>query len=158
MTDPCTTDPCTTDQTEEGTMAVGNVKAADRAPVPAASHELLEIARRGLVEASTTRTPAERYATAHLAALRAAAAVLACRVRPGSSRRGPRSVWVVLPEVAPELGERAAAEAGLPAAVSMRDSDDLLRDATSFLALVEATLGLPHQPCLPDQSAFPLVG
>jgi len=147
----------------------GAHRAVDRAPVPAASHELLEIARRGLVEASTTRTPAERYATAHLAALRAAAAVLACRVRPGSSRRGPRSVWVVLPEVAPELGEwaaffaagagkRAAAEAGLPAAVSMRDSDDLLRDATSFLALVEATLGLPHQPCLPDQPAFPLVG
>jgi hypothetical protein len=136
--------------------------------VPAASHELLEIARRGIVEAGTARTPAERYAIAHLAALRSAAAVLACRVRPGG-RRGPRSVWVVLPEVAPELGEwaaffaagagkRAAAEAGLPTAVSQRDGDDLLRDATAFLALVEATLGLPHQPCLPDQSAFHLVG
>jgi SAV_6107-like HEPN len=140
------------------------------APVPAASYELLQIARRGLVEAGTSRTPAERYATAHLAALRAAAAVLACRMRPGSGRRGPRSVWVVLPEVAPELGEwaaffaagagkRAAAEAGLPAAVSTRDSDDLLRDATAFLALVEATLGLSHQPFLPStQPAFPLVG
>ena len=139
------------------------------APVPAASYELLQIARRGLVEAGTSRTPAERYATAHLAALRAAAAVLACRMRPGSGRRGPRSVWVVLPEVAPELGEwaaffaagagkRAAAEAGLPA-VSTRDSDDLLRDATAFLALVEATLGLSHQPFLPStQPPFPLVG
>ena len=109
------------------------------------------------------RTPAERYAAAHLAALRAAAAVLACRARPASGRRGPRSVWVVLPEVAPELGEwaaffaagagkRAAAEAGLPAAVSTREADDLLRDATAFLALVEATLGLSHQPFLPTRS------
>jgi hypothetical protein len=72
---------------------------------------------------------------------------------------------VVLPEVAPELGEwaaffaagagkRAAAEAGLPTAVTMRDGDDLLRDAASFLALVEATLGLPHQLCLPDQPSL----
>jgi hypothetical protein len=150
-------------------MPVEQRRPGEHPPVPAASHELLEIARRGIVEASTARTPAERYAIAHLAALRSAAAVLACRVRPGGGRRGPRSVWVVLPEVAPELGEwaaffaagagkRAAAEAGLPTAVNQRDSDDLLRDATAFLALVEATLGLPHQPCLPDQSAFHLVG
>jgi len=150
-------------------MPVEQRRTGAHPPVPAASHELLEVARRGIVEASTARAPAERYAIAHLAALRSAAAVLACRVRPGGGRRGPRSVWVVLPEVAPELGEwaaffaagagkRAAAEAGLPTAVSQRDSDDLLRDATAFLALVEATLGLPHQPCLPDQSALHLVG
>jgi hypothetical protein len=134
-------------------------------PVPAASHELLAVARHGLAEATTARTAAERYAAAHLAALRAAAAVLACRVRTGGrpSRGRPRSVWVVLPEVAPELGEwaaffaagagkRAAAEAGLRGAVSTREGDDLLRDAVAFVALVETTLGLPHQ------SAFPLVG
>jgi hypothetical protein len=133
------------------------------APVPTACHELLEVAHHGLAESITARTPAERYVAAHLAALRAAAAVLASRARPGGSRRGPRSVWVVLPEVAPELGEwaaffaagagkRAAAEAGLASVVTSRDSDDLLRDAASFVSLVEATLGLPHQP------AFPLVG
>jgi SAV_6107-like HEPN len=144
-------------------MPVGQVRRRPGAPVPAACHELLEVARHGLAEATTARTAAERYAAAHLAALRSAAAVLACRVRPGSGRRGPRSVWVVLPEVAPELGEwaaffaagagkRAAAEAGLPSAVTAREGDDLLRDAASFLALVEAMLGLPHQ------SAFPLVG
>jgi hypothetical protein len=133
-----------------------------------ASVDLLAVARHGLAEAATARTATERYAAAHLAALRAAAAVLAARARPATARRGPRSarprsVWVVLPQVAPELGEwaaffaagagkRAAAEAGLPGAVTVREADDLLRDAASFLALVEATLGIPHQ------SAFPLVG
>ena len=139
------------------------VRSASRAPVPAASVDLLAVARHGLAEAATARTAAERYAAAHLSALRAAAAVLAARARPATARRGPRSVWVVLPQVAPELGEwaaffaagagkRAAAEAGLPGAVTVREADDLLRDAASFLALVEATLGIPHQ------SAFPLVG
>jgi SAV_6107-like HEPN len=132
------------------------------APVPSASYDLLEVARHGLAEAATARTASERYAAAHLAALRAAAAVLASRARPGNARSGPRSVWVVLPQVAPELGEwaaffaagaskRAAAEAGLSGAVTAREADDLLRDAGSFVALVEATLGVPHQ------STFPLV-
>jgi hypothetical protein len=130
-------------------------------PVPAASHELLGTARRGLAEAATTATPGERYAVAHLAALRAAAAVLAARARPGAGRRSaPRSVWAVLPQVAPELtewaaffaagaGKRAAAEAGLTRAVQAREADDLLRAAATFLALVETTLGLPHQAPLP---------
>jgi hypothetical protein len=68
-------------------------------------------------------------------------------------------VWVLLPTVAPELAEwsaffaagaakRAAAEAGLSRAVTPREADDLLRDAASFLALVETTLGFTHQPAL----------
>jgi len=145
------------------TSVGGPLRSTSRAPVPAASVDLLAVARHGLAEAATARTAAERYAAAHLSALRAAAAVLAARARPAAARRGPRSVWVVLPQVAPELGEwaaffaagagkRAAAEAGLPGAVTVREADDLLRDAASFLALVEATLGIPHQ------SAFPLVG
>jgi hypothetical protein len=133
------------------------------APVPAASYELLDVARHGLSQSAMAMAPAERYSAAHLAALRAAAAVLASRARPGGSRRGPRSVWVVLPQVAPELGEwaaffaagagkRAAAEAGLAGVVTAREADDLLRDASRFVALVETLLGLPHQ------SALPLVG
>lgn len=129
-------------------------------PVPVASHELLGTARRGLVVAATAPTPGERYAAAHLAALRAAAAVLAARARPLGRRGGPRSVWVVLPQVAPELaewaaffaagaGKRAAVEAGLTRAVQPREADDLLRDAATFVALVETTLGLPHQAALP---------
>jgi hypothetical protein len=133
------------------------------APVPQASFELLEVARHGLAVAATSRGTGERYAAAHLAALRAAAAVLASRARPSGRRGGPRSVWAVLPLVAPELGEwaaffaagagkRAAAEAGLGGVVTAREADDLLRDAGSFVALVESALGRPHQ------TAFPLVG
>jgi hypothetical protein len=113
---------------------------------------LLGLARRGLSEAARTTAPGERYALAHLAALRAAAAVLACRTRPSPPRRSrPRPAWVLLAEVAPELREwaeffaagaakRAAAEAGLAGVVSPREADDLLRDAQSFLARVETTL------------------
>jgi hypothetical protein len=132
--------------------------APTSAPTVLPAGTLLTLARRGLVEAVSLERPAERYATAHLAALRAAAAVLACRARPavGSRRSRPTSAWVLLAEVAPELGEwaaffaagarkRAAAEAGLPTAVTPREADDLVRDADTFLAVVETTLGLGHQ-------------
>ncbi len=39
----------------------------------------------------------------------------------------------------------------MPSAATAREADDLLRDAESFLAVVETALGLPHQPALaPD--------
>ena len=126
-------------------------------PLPAVT--LLGLSRRGLVEAAEAELPPDRYAAAHLAALRAAAAVLACRAQPaaGSGRRPrPTSAWVLLASVAPELaewagffadgaGKRAAAEAGLAGAVSPREADDLLRAVETFLAVVETTLGLDHQ-------------
>jgi hypothetical protein len=127
-----------------------------------AALRLLTASREALSDAREWHTPGERYAAAHLAALRAAAAVLAARVRPldTRSRRGrPTSAWVLLTEVAPELGEwaaffaagadkRAAAEAGLRGAVTPREADDLVRDAATFLALVETTLGVVPQPVL----------
>jgi hypothetical protein len=120
---------------------------------------LLDRSRAGLLQALGARSPGERYVTAHLAALRSAAAVLAVRSRPGG-RGGPRSVWEVLPRVAPELGEwasffaatasrRAAIEAGRSDVVSAREADDLLRDAEAFHHLVESSLGLPYQQVLP---------
>jgi hypothetical protein len=120
-------------------------------PVPAAAAGLLDQARRGLAEAAAATDPRERYATAHLAALRAAAAVLAARTRPEGNRRRPRSAWVLLGEVAPELGEwatffaagaakRAAAEAGLSHAVTEREAGDLVRDVEAFLGVVETAL------------------
>ncbi|HMG30316.1 MAG TPA: SAV_6107 family HEPN domain-containing protein [Jiangellaceae bacterium] len=137
-------------------------------PRPRTGHavvDLLEQSRSCLAEAASATSAGERYAAAHLAALRAGAAVLAARARAvpagasGSRRglgRGPRNVWTVLAAIAPELaewaaffaagaGRRAAAEAGLPGAVTARESDDLLRDADAFLGLVCAVLGLPHQ-------------
>jgi hypothetical protein len=113
---------------------------------------LLALSERGLTEAAATSVPGQRYALAHLAALRAAAAVLSCRAKPTGVRRGrPRSAWVLLAGVAPELSEwaaffaagatkRAAAEAGIAGVVTPREADDLLRDAQSFLAVVETTL------------------
>ncbi len=116
---------------------------------------LFALASRGLAEARGTSEVGQRYALAHLAALRVAAAVLACRARPLTApvrRAGPTSAWVLLRAVAPELGEwadffaagarkRAAAEAGRPGAVTPREADDLLRDAELFLAVAEETVG-----------------
>jgi hypothetical protein len=127
----------------------------DRRTAPTALR-LLASSRAALREAERFEGAAERYATAHLAALRAAAAILAARARPSDVRRRPTSAWVLLTGVAPELREwatyfaagaekRAAALAGLRTAVTMREADDLVRDARTFLALVETTLGV-----LPD--------
>ncbi|MEY9937802.1 hypothetical protein ABH932_002193 [Streptacidiphilus sp. MAP5-52] len=122
-----------------------------RAGAPPAAVDLLTQAQRGLAEARELQGPLERYALAHLAALRAAAAVLALRGRPEENarkRKRIRSAWEVLPEVAPELAEwalyyaagapkRAAAEAGIASAASARDADDLVRNTALFLRMVQ---------------------
>jgi hypothetical protein len=131
-----------------------------RAPAPPAALDLLAQAERGLGEASALTDPGEAYVAAHLAALRAAAAVLAVRGRPEASaraRRRIRSVWEVLPEIAPELAEwsvlfagsaerRARIEAGIRDAATRRDAEDLARAAGYFLRLVEEML--VQQPVL----------
>lgn len=120
--------------------------------------ELLRLARQGVAEAAATACDGLRYATAHLAALRAAAAVLAVRAQPAPRRRNQvTSVWVLLRRVAPELGEwagffaaganrRAAAQAGVRGVVTAREADDLVRAAEQFIGLVETTLGMSRLP------------
>ncbi|WP_203834721.1 SAV_6107 family HEPN domain-containing protein [Winogradskya humida] len=123
--------------------------------------QLLAIAHGGLVEAGRTRPDGLRYAAAHLAALRAAAAVLAARARPAAPTRRNQvtSVWSLLVLVAPEFGEwasyfalgagkRAAAEAGIPRVVTAREADDLLMAAENFVAQVQSALGVAYQPRL----------
>jgi len=123
--------------------------------------QLLAIARDGLAEAARTGPDGLRYAAAHLAALRAAAAVLAARARPAAPTRRSRvtSVWSLLVLVAPEFADwagyfalgatkRAAAEAGIPRVVSPREADDLLRAAEQFVTVVESSLGHAYQPPL----------
>ena len=138
-------------------------------PLPHAARQLLDQASRALAEAATSSDARQRYATAHLGALRAAAAVLAARTRPESGRRRPRSAWVLLGQVAPELGEwatffaagaakRAAAEAGLSHAVTDREADDLVRDVRSFLDVVENTLGGASPPESPRRARPRVVG
>jgi hypothetical protein len=127
--------------------------------LPAATHSYLERAAESLREAITSSSVPERYAHAHVSALRATAALLAARARPAQpARRRQKNAWVLLAEVAPEFaewasffaagaGKRAAAEAGSRRAVTEREADDLVRDADRFLALVEGSLGLTeHVP------------
>jgi hypothetical protein len=127
--------------------------------LPATTHSYLARAAESLSEAMAAVDVPTRYACAHVAALRAAAALLAARARPVPARRRPqKNAWILLAEVAPELGEwatffaagaskRAAAEAGSTRAVTGREADDLVRDADRFLGVVERALGLvPHVP------------
>lgn len=129
-----------------------DVRMQHRAPTPTAALELLDRSRDGLLAAQHAATAGDRYVAAHLAALRAAAAVLAVRGRPRRSG-GALNVWQVLPRVAPELGEwasffaasaprRAAVEAGRTGAVSAREADDLVRDAETFCHVVAEALGV----------------
>lgn len=122
--------------------------------------DLLERARGGLLLACHSTTAAERYTQAHLAALRAGAALLAARSVP-SRRSRPRSVWEMLPVVAPELTEwavffaesgrrRLALERGKDV-VTPREADDLVRAGERFLELVRAGLHLPCGRPLPAQ-------
>jgi hypothetical protein len=144
-----------------------------RAPVAGTCLELLDRSRASLLEACRTRDAGERYVEAHLGALRAAAALLAARsmpdgstssttgraIRANSTRSRPRSVWELLPRVAPELTEwsaffaasarrRAAVERG--GQIGARESDDLLRQAEIFLEIIRDLLGIPRtQPLAP---------
>ena len=127
---------------------------------------LLESARQGLVSAEAEVSASGRYVGAHLAALRAAAAIVAARAEPAAPRRRrPLSVWELLPRVEPTLsewaaffaagaGKRAAAEAGLPRAVTPREAEELLRDAGTFVGLAESALGVPAQAPLPLPAAI----
>lgn len=114
---------------------------------------LMESARHSLAAAQEETSVSGRYVAAHLAALRAAAAVVAARAEPSARRRRPQSVWELLPKVEPALREwaaffaagaakRAAAAAGLARAVSADEADELLRDADAFVTLAEGALGI----------------
>ena len=139
------------------------VRSTSQISLPATTHSYLMRAAESLSEAVTSTEVTTRYACAHVAALRAAAALLAARAKPAvpTRRRPQKNAWVLLAEVAPELaewagffaagaGKRAAAEAGSTRAVTEREADDLVRDADRFLAVIEQSLGLvPHDPTLP---------
>jgi HEPN superfamily protein len=121
--------------------------------LPPSVESLLSQAKTTWAEAVLEPRAPEKYRSAHLAALRAAAAILALRARPvAASRRRPTSAWVLLEAVAPELAEwtvyfadsaqrRAAIEAGATSVVSERDADDLLRAAGEFIAIAERMVG-----------------
>jgi hypothetical protein len=128
--------------------------------------ELLADAARDLMLAELATRPTDRYAAAHLAALRAAAAVIAarsgapeswrpvCGARNTPRGRRPASAWDQLRAAAPELTDwadyfasgadkRSAAAAGLSNAVSRDEAEIHYRDASTFLGLVRALVGCP---------------
>ncbi|RMI08633.1 SAV_6107 family HEPN domain-containing protein [Cellulomonas triticagri] len=118
--------------------------------LPSRATELLERADAELVAAQFSSEPWEQFTHAHLAALRAGAAVLAVR-RPLSGRRAPRTVWDLLDAAAPELGRwsgyfaggaglRAAVDAGRFDAVSSARAEEVLCHAEDFLDVVRAEL------------------
>lgn len=119
--------------------------------LPARALELFERAEAELVAATFSQEPDARFRHAHLAALRTGAAVLAVLGRP-SGRGMPRSVWGLLPRVAPELAgvaaffasgapAREAIEAGLPSVVGEDRADAVLAAAEDFLAVARALTG-----------------
>lgn len=125
--------------------------------------ELLARASVLLGESAVAREPGDRFVTAHLAALRAAAAVLAVRGHPPRRRGVARSLsaWVLLPQVAPELEEwallfaeaaprRAAVETGRSGAVTAAQAERHRRDAEAFTREVGALLGARVQERLPQ--------
>lgn len=148
--------PPTAAPTATPTSAAASFSAQVAAPVPTAALELLDRSADGLRLAERCDDPGDRFVAAHLAALRAAAAVLAVRGRPKRAS-GALNVWQVLPRVAPELGEwaaffaagapkRSAIEAGRTHVVTTRQADDLLRDATAFAGIVAESIGVLPPP------------
>jgi len=130
------------------------------APLPVTAVDLLRRADGELLAAQFSGSPAEMFNHAHLAALRAAAAVLAVRGRP-TGRRAPRTVWDMLAAVAPEAAAwstffaagaplRLAVDAGRFDAVDADHAERTLCAAEDFLdevrALLEASGGTSDRP------------
>lgn len=110
--------------------------------------QMLARADAELLAAQFSAEAWERFTHAHLAAVRAAAAVVATRGRPGG-RGAPRTVWDMLGVVAPEMARwaavfadgarlRAALDAGRFEAVSAARADQALCDAEDFVDLARA--------------------
>ncbi|MCE0768703.1 hypothetical protein LWC35_38285 [Pseudonocardia kujensis] len=132
-------------------MTITTSERAPAAPVSKAALGLLRQASECVADGYRSPEPLLRYPAAYLAALRAGAAVLAARAVPEQRRGRPRSVWQLLGDIAPELGEwaaffascsdtRAAAEAGISRLVDRREADDLLRQAEQFVRIVRELL------------------
>ena len=79
--------------------------------VPDATLDLLARSDAELVAATVAQDPADAFLHAHLAALRAGAALVQARGRPGPRSRA-RTVWDMVTYVAPELADYAAYFAG----------------------------------------------
>lgn len=120
-------------------------------PVPPRALQLLARADGELVAAQMSGQDWERFWHAHLAGVRAGAAVLAVRGAP-TGRGAPRDVWGMLDLVAPELagwsaylaqgaGLRAAVEAGRLELVTAVRADEALSVAQGLVEAIRVALG-----------------
>lgn len=123
------------------------------APLSATAIDLLARADAELVAAQFCTDAGDRFVHAHLAGLRAAAAVLAVRGRP-TGRRGAGTAWQMLAAVAPEVQAwaayfgggaalRRAVEAGRSDAVDTARAEEVLCAAEDFLDQVRSLLDPP---------------
>lgn len=126
---------------------------APRSAVPGLSGRSVELLQRAdaeLVAAQFSSEPWEQFTHAHLAALRAGAAMLSER-QPLAGRRAPRTVWELLDSVAPELSRwtgyfaagaalRTAVDAGRFDVVTAERAEQVLCHAEDFLDIVRAEL------------------
>lgn len=121
---------------------------------------LIERAHEALLTGYAAESASVRHRAAQLAAMRGAAAVVAARDqwarrehRGRRSPSGPVSLWDLLTRLTPELSEwarhfslvtsrLALVESGR-VQVSVREADDLLRDAEAFLVRAELVIGVP---------------
>lgn len=128
-------------------------RSVHTAPLPQSAVDLLARADAELLAAQFSSEPGEQFVHAHLAALRAAAAVIAVRGRP-LGRRAPRAAWEMLAVVAPELDAwsayfasgaalRRAVDAGRLDAVDAARAESVLCSAEDFLDEVGELLSDP---------------
>jgi len=125
-------------------------------PVPDSALDLLARSDAEVVAATLASAPDETLLHAHLAALRAGAALVQVRGRPGG-RPAPRTVWDMVAVLAPELaawaaffadnaGTRSAVEAGRGDLVDARRAERALAAAEDFQTAVRAVIGADVQP------------
>lgn len=159
MTEAPTTATADTIATADTALGVATTGPGPRGATAASALELVERSRADLLQACHSRGIAQRYQHSQLAAMRAAAALVSARAVPTGQAR-PRSLWDLLPSVAPELTEWAGFFAAVtsrhpslagsvpavPGQITAREADDLLRQAETFVELVCRALGLPMAP------------
>jgi len=118
---------------------------------------LMTRAERELAQVTSGQEPQESFLHAHMAALRAAAAVLELQVVPGGRRRRVRSAWEQLAEAGPQWQEwadyfaqgapvRAAIESGRTTTLSAAEADELVAAATDFLDVVRDEVSASARP------------
>ena len=119
------------------------------APLPATAVDLMARADAELLAAQFSTQAGERFVHAHLAGLRAAAAIVAARGRPAG--RTPRTVWEMLAVAAPEVETwsvyfaggaalRRAVEAGRSDVVDVARAEQAACAAQDFIDEVRALL------------------